>query len=47
MMKTKSSDFEECEIEIRNFEDDERNQQLLVTSQVPITFIHLVDHEAL
>ena len=39
------SEFEECIIEIRDFEDEERNEQLLVMSQIQITFVHLVDRD--
>lgn len=41
------SDIEESESEMGDFEDEEWNQQLLVTSQIPITFIHPVDRETL
>ena len=41
------SDFEESESEIGDFEDEKRNQRLLVTSQVAITFLHRVDRETL
>ena len=41
------SDFEESESEIGDSEDEEGNQQLLVTSQIPINFVHPVDRETL
>ena len=39
------SEFEECIIEIRDFEDEEGNEHLLVMSQIQITFVHLVDRD--
>ena len=39
------SEFEECIIEIRDFEDEEGNEQLLVMPQIQITFVHLVDRD--
>ena len=39
------SEFEECIIEIRDFEDEEGNEQLLVMSQIQITFVPLVDRD--
>ena len=41
------SDFEESESEIGDFENEERNQQLLVTSQISITLVNPVDGETL
>ena len=39
------SEFEECIIEIRDFEGEEGNEHLLVMSQIQITFVHLVDRD--
>ena len=39
------SEFEECIIEIRDFEGEEGSEHLLVMSQIQITFVHLVDRD--